>query len=50
MEISLNRVDFFKKLPKHIKNEWIFNMKPQQLERDSYFYRENTNSEEMYII
>ena len=25
-------------------------MKPQQLERDSYFYRENTNSEEMYII
>jgi CRP-like cAMP-binding protein len=27
LEISLNQIDFFKDLPKHVKNEWIFNMK-----------------------
>lgn len=27
LEMSLNQIDFFKGLPKHVKNEWIFNMK-----------------------
>ena len=26
LEISLNRINYFKDLPQDIKNEWIFNM------------------------
>ena len=27
LQISMNQVDYFRDLPQHIKNEWIFNMK-----------------------
>jgi len=27
LEMSLNQIDFFNVLSKHIKNEWIFNMR-----------------------
>lgn len=50
IEVSLNRMDFFKNLPKYIKNEWIFNMEPHQIEPNSYLYKQDTNSEEMYLI
>jgi len=38
LEISLNQIDFFKVLPRHIKNEWIFNMKQRTLERGRLLY------------
>ena len=50
LEISLNRIDFFKDLSKPVKSEWIFNMELRQLEPNSYLYRMDTNSEEMFVI
>uniref|UniRef100_A0A7S3CT47 Cyclic nucleotide-binding domain-containing protein n=1 Tax=Strombidium rassoulzadegani TaxID=1082188 RepID=A0A7S3CT47_9SPIT len=50
LEVSLNRIEFFKGLPKHIKNEWIFNMKQKQIEKNSFLYKMDTCSEEMYLI
>ena len=50
LELSLNRIDFFKGLSKHIKNDWIFNMRSRTLEVNSLLYEIDTNSEEMYII
>jgi len=50
LEISLNQINFFKDLSKDVKNEWIFNMKQKQLEKDSYLYKLDTYSSEMYVI
>jgi len=50
LEISLNQIDFFKKLPKAAKNEWIHNMVPRSLERGSYLYNIGEYSTKMYVI
>ena len=50
LEISLNQIDYFKDLPKFIKNEWIFNMKRVTFEKGSYLYRMDTNSSEMFVV
>jgi len=38
LEISLNQIDFFKNLPKSVKNEWIFSMKAQKFEAGALLY------------
>jgi len=50
LEVSLNQIDFFKDLPKYIKNEWIFNMKRREIEKGAYLYKIDTFSEEMYVL
>jgi CRP-like cAMP-binding protein len=50
LEMSLNEISFFKKLPKHIKNEFLFCMKPKTYEKGSCLYKRDDNSTEMYCI
>jgi len=50
LEFSLNQIDFFKELPKKVKNEWIFNMNRRLYNKDDLLYKMNTNSTEMYVI
>lgn len=44
LEISLNQIDFFRNLPKNIKNEWIFNMEKVTFEQGKKLYNIDTES------
>lgn len=48
--MSLNEISFFKKLPRHIKNEFLFCMKQKTYEKGSFLYQREHNSTEMYCI
>lgn len=48
--MSLNEISFFKKLPRHIKNEFLFSMKFKTFEKGSYLYKRDDESKEMYLI
>ena len=45
LEITLNQVDFFKDLPKIVKNEIIFNMKHKTFDNGKYLYKKNEASQ-----
>ena len=50
MEMRLNQMEFFKNLPKIVKNDFIFNMEQKSFEKGQYFYRNNDESKEMIIM
>ena len=50
MEIKLNQIPYFKGLPKHVKNEFIFNMEIRTYEKGAYIYRDDDASREMYLV
>jgi CRP-like cAMP-binding protein len=50
LEMRLNQVDFFKNLPKIVKNDFIFNMRQTTFDKGSYLYRIGDESAELYLI
>jgi len=50
MEISLNEIPFFKPLPKYIKNEFIFNMRRNELEKGNYLYKIDQLANDMCLL
>ena len=50
MEISLNRINYFKKLPKHVKLDIIFNMMHESFDEGSHLYKMGDKSQKMYLI
>ena len=50
LEISLNNIDYFAKLTRQDKNEWIFKMKLIQLEKGKLLCEAEQVSNEMYVI
>jgi CRP-like cAMP-binding protein len=50
IEMSLNQVEFFKDLPKIVKNEIIFNMRSKSFDNGKLLYKNGEASKEMYII
>lgn len=49
-EMRLNQIDFFRGLPKIVKNDFIFNMQQKSFEKGSYLYRDGEHSREMYLM
>lgn len=50
MEMNLNNMDFFKSLPKLVKNDFIFSMKQCSFDKGEFIYRNEECSTEMFLI
>lgn len=50
MEIHLNKIKYFKDLPKHIKCDILFNMKCVSFEKGDYLYKIGDYPNTMYLI
>lgn len=50
LDISLNKVDYYRKFPRPIQNEWIYQMKLRQYEKGKFLCQAEQESQEMYII
>lgn len=50
MEMNLNKIKYFKDLPKQIKCDILFNMKSVSFEKGDYLYRTGDLPKTMYLI
>ena len=50
LEMKLNRLSYFRKLPKHIKNEIIFNFKHKTYSSGDHIYKIGQACTDMHII
>lgn len=50
LEMSLSQINYFKDLDRDIKQEFIYNMKVQQFEKESFIFRTDEKCDAMYLV